>query len=123
MNADRSKHSCSRESATSPLLTLHGSILSSLNRTTDHGHKHHRPTPDISKAATYSGRGGYNVIAIGERSVRRPASGEVRIKVADAAVDPTDMLLRRPGAYRFLMESKMQIRGSGTQASGKGLVE
>jgi NADPH:quinone reductase len=46
---------------------------------------------------TYSSRGGYNVIAIGERSVRLPAAGEIRIKVAAAAVNPTDILLRDPG--------------------------
>jgi NADPH:quinone reductase-like Zn-dependent oxidoreductase len=51
----------------------------------------------IGKAVTYSGRGGYEVIAVTDRAVRPPKAGEVRIKVAAAAVNPTDVLLRDPG--------------------------
>jgi NADPH:quinone reductase-like Zn-dependent oxidoreductase len=51
----------------------------------------------IGKAVTYSGRGGYEVIAVTDRTVRPPQAGEVRIKVAAAAVNPTDALLRDPG--------------------------
>ncbi len=51
----------------------------------------------VGRAVTYSGRGGYEVVSVSERSVRAPARGEVRIKVAAAAVNPTDILLRDPG--------------------------
>src|SRR5262245_58886442 len=54
-------------------------------------------TPLAAKAVTYSGRGSYDVISIAERSVRPPKAGEIRIKVAAAAVSPTDILLRDPG--------------------------
>jgi len=53
--------------------------------------------PLTSSAVTYTGRGGYDVIKILERTVRAPASGEVRIEVKAAAVNPTDLLLRASG--------------------------
>ncbi len=54
------------------------------------------PRHVVSAAVTYTGRGGYDVIAIAERMVRPPAAGEVRIAVKAAAVNPTDLLLRDP---------------------------
>ena len=53
--------------------------------------------PVVGKAVTYRSRGGYDVIAIADRSVRAPGASEVRIKVVAAAVNPTDILLRDPG--------------------------
>ena len=50
-----------------------------------------------ARAVTYSGPGGEEVISVSEREVRAPGKGEVRIKVAAAAVSPTDVLLRTPG--------------------------
>ncbi|MCB8878095.1 quinone oxidoreductase family protein [Acidisoma silvae] len=50
-----------------------------------------------SKAITYQRQGGYDVIEVAKRSVRIPGEGEVRIAVAAAAVNPTDILLRDPG--------------------------
>lgn len=49
------------------------------------------------QAITYSGHGGYDVIAVTTRAVRPPAAGEVRIRVTAAAVNPTDILFRDPG--------------------------
>ncbi len=53
--------------------------------------------PLTGKAVTYTGRGGYEVIKILERSLRPPAAGEVRIQVKAAAVNPTDIGLRERG--------------------------
>jgi len=53
--------------------------------------------PLVSRAITYQGRGGYEVIEILERTVRPPAAGEVRIRVQAAAVNPTDLGLRERG--------------------------
>ncbi|AJY48397.1 hypothetical protein TM49_20450 [Martelella endophytica] len=50
-----------------------------------------------ARAVTYTGPGGEEVISIAERVVRAPKSGEVRVKVAAAAVSPTDVLLRKTG--------------------------
>ena len=50
-----------------------------------------------SKAVTYKGLGGYDVIEFVERTVRAPAAGEVRIEVKAAAVNPIDILFRDPG--------------------------
>lgn len=50
------------------------------------------------KAITYDGRGGHEVIGIVENGVRPPATGEVRIAVQAAGVNPTDILLRTTGA-------------------------
>src|ERR1700738_1926513 len=50
-----------------------------------------------SKAVTYKGLGGYEVIEFVERAVRAPAAGEVRIEVKAAAVNPIDILFRDPG--------------------------
>src|SRR4051812_37080336 len=55
------------------------------------------PAPVAGEAVIYRGRGGYDVIAVAEMSVRPPEADEVRIKVAAAAVNPTDILLRDPG--------------------------
>ena len=52
--------------------------------------------PIVSSAVTYTGRGGYEVIAVRDRTVPPPAAGEVRIAVHAAAVNPTDILLRDP---------------------------
>jgi NADPH:quinone reductase-like Zn-dependent oxidoreductase len=49
------------------------------------------------KAVAYKGPGGYDVIEIIERTVRAPGDGEVRIAVKAAAVNPTDLLLRKSG--------------------------
>lgn len=59
--------------------------------------EHSTSRPLTGKAVTYTGRGGYEVIAIQQREVRPPAAGEVRIEVKAAAVNPTDMLLRAAG--------------------------
>jgi NADPH:quinone reductase-like Zn-dependent oxidoreductase len=53
--------------------------------------------PVAGKAITYQGPGDYEVIEIVERTVRAPAAGEVRIEVNAAAVNPTDILLRKAG--------------------------
>jgi NADPH:quinone reductase len=55
------------------------------------------PRPVSGKAIIYTGRGGYEVIEVVERTVRAPAAGEVRIGVKAAAVNPTDIVLRDPG--------------------------
>ena len=52
--------------------------------------------PVISSAVTYTRKGGYDVIAIADRTIRAPLAGEVRISVKAAAVNPTDILLRDP---------------------------
>ena len=52
--------------------------------------------PLVSSAVTYTGRGGYEVIEVAERTVPAPAAGEVRIAVHAAAVNPTDIMLRDP---------------------------
>lgn len=49
------------------------------------------------KAVAYKGRGGYEVIEVIQRTVRAPGDGEVRIAVKAAAVNPTDLLLRKSG--------------------------
>lgn len=54
-------------------------------------------TSTPAKAVSYSGRGGYDVVGVSERSVRPAGQGEVRIRVSAAAVNPTDILLRDPG--------------------------
>jgi NADPH:quinone reductase-like Zn-dependent oxidoreductase len=58
-------------------------------------HSAHRPL--TGRAITYKGPGGYEVIAIAERTVRSPGVGEVRINVKAAAVNPTDIGLRERG--------------------------
>lgn len=50
-----------------------------------------------AKAVLYSGFGGFEVVSIGDRPVRPPEPGEVRVKVAAAAVSPVDILVRDPG--------------------------
>ena len=50
------------------------------------------PGPIVSAAVTYTGRGGYDVIEVADRTVPAPAGGEVRIAVAAGAVNPTDLL-------------------------------
>ncbi len=52
------------------------------------------PAPIVSAAVTHTGRGGYDVIAVADRTVRAPAADEVRLTVKAAAVNPTDLLLR-----------------------------
>jgi NADPH:quinone reductase len=58
-------------------------------------HSAHRPL--TGRAITYKGPGGYEVIEIGERTLRSPGVGEVRITVKAAAVNPTDIGLRERG--------------------------
>jgi NADPH:quinone reductase len=53
--------------------------------------------PLVSKAITYNGRGGYEIIEFRERTVPSPAAGEIRIQVKAAAVNPTDLGLRERG--------------------------
>ncbi len=53
--------------------------------------------PLSGKAIIYTGRGGYEVIEVVNRSVRAPITDEVRIRVKAAAVNPTDIVLRDPG--------------------------
>jgi NADPH:quinone reductase-like Zn-dependent oxidoreductase len=69
--------------------------------------------PLTSKAVTYKGRGGYEVIQFLERTVRAPAASEVRIAVAAAAVNPTDLLLRarRGGDETSLIVPGMDLAG------------
>ena len=50
----------------------------------------------VASAVQYSGLGGDEVISLANRSVRGPETGEVRIRVMAAAVNPTDTLLRHP---------------------------
>jgi NADPH:quinone reductase-like Zn-dependent oxidoreductase len=49
------------------------------------------------KAVTFTTPGGYEVIQVVQRTVREPRSGEVRIRVRAAAVNPTDLGLRERG--------------------------
>lgn len=73
-------------------------------------------------AVTYSGRGGYDVVGVTERSVRAPKSGEVRIRVAAAAVNPTDILLREPGYGNVLPPMTPGMDAAGViEALGDGL--
>ncbi len=53
--------------------------------------------PLSGRAIIYTGRGGYEVIKVVERTVRAPVADEVRISVKAAAVNPTDIVLRDPG--------------------------
>jgi NADPH:quinone reductase-like Zn-dependent oxidoreductase len=53
--------------------------------------------PLSSKAITYKGLGGYEVIEFVERTIRAPEAGEVRIEVKAAALSPSDILFRDPG--------------------------
>ncbi|SFB65177.1 NADPH:quinone reductase [Rhizobium sp. NFR07] len=55
------------------------------------------PEPLVSKAVLYAGHGGPEVVLVGERPVRAPGPGEVRIKVVAAAINPTDILMRDIG--------------------------
>jgi NADPH2:quinone reductase len=55
------------------------------------------PGPVSGKAIIYTGRGGYEVIKVVDRTVRPPMANEVRIAVRAAAVNPTDIVLRDPG--------------------------
>ena len=55
------------------------------------------PSAIVGPAVTYVGNGGFDVIKVADRFVRPPAALEVRIKVAAAAVNPTDIVLRDPG--------------------------
>ena len=81
------------------------------------------PTPIVSAAVTYTGRGGYDVIEIADRTVRAPAAGEVRIAVAAAAVNPTDILLRdpAPGVERWPVVPGVEAAGV-VEAVGPGVL-
>ena len=50
------------------------------------------------RAVGFSAPGGPEVVSVIDRPVREPGPGEVRIAVAAAAVNPTDIGLRRAGA-------------------------
>jgi len=51
----------------------------------------------MARAVLIPRPGGPDVLELGEREVREPGSGEVRIAVAAAAVNPTDIGLRQHG--------------------------
>lgn len=53
--------------------------------------------PLTGRAITFTGPGGYEVIAVSQRTVRPPGIHEVRIDVKAAAVNPTDAGLRERG--------------------------
>jgi NADPH:quinone reductase len=61
----------------------------------------HASAPVVARAVIYPKLGGYEAVTVGERSVRPPEAGEVRIAVTAAAVNPTDILLRDPGLGRI----------------------
>ncbi len=50
--------------------------------------------PLTSRAIQYRASGGYDVIEVVDREVRPPSTGEVRIHVKAAAVNPTDLVMR-----------------------------
>jgi len=52
----------------------------------------------VARAVGIREPGGFEVLSVIDRSVRSPAEGEVRIAVAAAAVNPTDLGLRAVGA-------------------------
>jgi NADPH:quinone reductase len=80
------------------------------------------PAPAGGEAVTYKARGGYDVIAITERSIRPPEAGEVRIKVGAAAVNPTDILLRDPGLGNLPPPLTPGMDAAGTvEAVGSGV--
>jgi NADPH:quinone reductase-like Zn-dependent oxidoreductase len=79
-------------------------------------------TSVVSKAVTYSGRGGYDVIAVSERTVRPPEANEVRIRVAASAVNPTDIALRDPGRGNMPPPLTPGMDAAGTvEAAGAGV--
>ena len=80
------------------------------------------PMPIISAAVTYTGRGGYDVIEVADRTVRAPNASEVRIAVAAAAVNPTDLLLRdpAPGIERWPVVPGVEAAGV-VEAIGAGV--
>jgi NADPH:quinone reductase-like Zn-dependent oxidoreductase len=51
-----------------------------------------------SKAVSYKGSGGYDVIHFAERTVRAPGDGEVRIAVQASAISPVDVAMRMMGS-------------------------
>src|SRR5437016_3982184 len=53
------------------------------------------------RAVTITEPGGADVLAVRDRSVRTPGVGEVRVAVRAAAVNPTDIGLRRNGAEQL----------------------
>jgi NADPH2:quinone reductase len=55
-------------------------------------------SPTTTRAVGITGPGGPEVLRVVEREVREPAAGEVRLAVRAAAVNPTDIGLRRRGA-------------------------
>ena len=80
------------------------------------------PGPATGRAVLYAGRGGYDVISVGDRSVRPPGTGEVRIKVAAAGINPTDVLLRDPGLGNLAPPLTPGMDASGTvEATGAGV--
>lgn len=54
--------------------------------------------PVTGKAIVYKGSGGHDVIQVVERTVRAPEAGEVRIKVAAAAISPVCIAIRQMGS-------------------------
>ena len=78
--------------------------------------------PVRGKAVAYSDEGGYEVISVIEREMRAPREGEVRIKVAGAAVNPTDVGLRDPGGWTNLRPMVPGMDAAGTiDAVGPGV--
>src|ERR1700726_836629 len=71
-----------------------------------------------SKAVTYKGLGGYDVIEFGERTVRAPAAGGGRIEVKAAAVNPIDILFRDPGFANLTSNIVPGMDAAGVVESG-----
>ncbi|WP_277980536.1 quinone oxidoreductase family protein [Sphingomonas phyllosphaerae] len=75
-----------------------------------------------AKAVLYSGNGDYDVMSVGDRPVRAPGLGEVRIRVAAATVNPTDILLRDPGQGSLKLPMTPGMDAAGTvEAVGVGV--
>jgi len=77
-----------------------------------------------AKSIIYSGRGGFDVVSVGERSVRAPEANEIRIKVAAASASPTDILLRDPGYADAVLPMTPGMDASGVvESMGAGVTQ